>query len=219
MQKTSKNAARGEHRIQVAEVRLANRLRQLRLDKGLTLVKLAESAGTSQAFLSRVENHKVSLTIAGLERLAQALGVPMATFFEDDERAMPITISHRENRPQTRLRGPKSFLAEFLAADKTGKLMEPMIVDLASARLPMPLKAHPGDEFDYVLEGECELFYGKDVMTLREGDSVYYDSTVPHAARAVADKPCRLLVVVASRDYLFHGDLSKLLNEETHGRS
>src|SRR5688500_15739548 len=54
-----------------AEIKLANRLRQLRQDKQLTLKDLATAAGMSQAYLSRVENHKVSLTIAGLEQLAE----------------------------------------------------------------------------------------------------------------------------------------------------
>jgi quercetin dioxygenase-like cupin family protein len=75
----------------------------------------------------------------------------------------------------------------------------------------MPLKSHSGEEFNYVLEGECLLIYGDDRIHLREGDCVYYDASIPHAAHAIKGSPSRLLVVVSSRDYLFHGDLSRLL--------
>ena len=75
----------------------------------------------------------------------------------------------------------------------------------------MPRRTHAGD---YVLKGECDLLYGKDTIRLRTGDAVYYDATVPHAARMVKGKSCRLLAVVASRDYLFHGDLTRLLSED-----
>jgi quercetin dioxygenase-like cupin family protein len=99
----------------------------------------------------------------------------------------------------------------MLAADKGGKLMEPIVLDLRTATEPMPLKTHAGEEFNYVISGECMLLYGDNQIHLREGDSVYYDSSIPHAAHAIKGRPCRMLAIVSSRDYLFHGDLSRLL--------
>jgi transcriptional regulator with XRE-family HTH domain len=194
-----------------AEIKLANRLRQLRQDKQLTLKEVATSAGMSPAYLSRVENHKVSLTIAGLEQLAEALDVPMAIFFDEDSRNVPITHTPAGQGECRRFRGPSGFVFEMLAAAKKGKLMEPLIVDLGTASQPMPLKAHSGEEFNYVLSGECLLLYGDNQLHLREGDAVYYDASIPHAARAIKRRPCKLLAVISSRDYLFHGDLSRLL--------
>jgi transcriptional regulator with XRE-family HTH domain len=203
---------------QSAEIRIAERLRRLRMDKNLTLAELARIAGMSQAYLSRVENHKASLTIVGLEQVSAALGVPIGVFFEEDNRSLPIVVCRRGQGPRRHFRGPAGFEFEMLAAAKAGKLMEPLIVDLATARTPMPLKSHTGDEFNYVLDGQCVLIYGDNEIVLRAGDSVYYDAAVPHAARCVQRRPCRLLVVVGSRDYLFHGDLSRLLNGGSGGR-
>ena len=194
-----------------AEIKLANRLRQLRQDKQLTLKDLATAAGMSQAYLSRVENHKVSLTIAGLEQLAEALDVPMAIFFDEDSRQVPITHTPDGHGERRRFRGPSGFVFEMLAAAKKGKLMEPLIVDVRTASQPMPLKAHSGEEFNYVLSGECQLLYGDNQIHLREGDAVYYDASIPHAARAIKGRSCKLLAIISSRDYLFHGDLSRLL--------
>lgn len=198
-----------------AEIQLANRLRKLRKEKHLTLEQLATSAGMSQAYLSRVENHKVSLTIAGLEQLAAALDVPMAVFFEEDGRNLPIAHCLAGQGERRRFRGPDGFLFEMLAAAKKGKLMEPLIIEPQTARQPMPLQAHSGEEFNYVLSGECMLLYGDNRIHLREGDSAYYDASVPHAAHAIKGRPCKLLAVVSSRDYLFHGDLSRLLKGAT----
>jgi transcriptional regulator with XRE-family HTH domain len=194
-----------------AEVRVAARMRRLRTDKGMTLADLAERSGISSPFLSRVENHKASLTIAGLERVAAALGVPMSVFFEADELSQPIVICRSGTGRRTRLRGPNGLLLEMLAADKRGKLMEPLLVDLETAS-DVTTKSHPGEEFNFVLSGECELTFGDQTIRLLAGDSVYYDASVPHAARVPAGLRCRLLSIVASRDYLFHGDLTRLLN-------
>ena len=64
------------------------------------------------------------------------------------------------------------------------------------------------------MKGEMDLVYGNETIRLKEGDSCYYDATIPHGARAAKGHTCRILVVVASRDYLFHGDLTRLLNEK-----
>ncbi len=202
---------RSPHRPKSAEIKLASRLRQLRKEKHLTLEQLAMSAGMSQAYLSRVENHKVSLTIAGLEQLAAALNVPMAVFFDDDGRNVPILHCLAGQGERRRFRGPDSFVFEMLAAAKKGKLMEPLIIDPQTARQPMPLQAHSGEEFNYVLSGECMLLHGDNQIRMRTGDSAYYDASVPHAAHAIKGRPCKLLAVVSSREYLFHGDLSRLL--------
>ena len=203
--------------VPTAEVRIADRLRQLRTDKGLTLRQLASAAGISQAFLSRVENHKVSLTIAGLEQLAGVLGVPLATFFEEDKRTLPIALCRAGKGSKGRLRGPKGFPYEMLASAKRGKLMEPLLLDVGHLGIVPPLKSHPGEEFNFVVEGECTLLYGKERIHLRTGDAAYYDASVPHTTHAIKGKPCKLLAVVASRDYLFHGDLSRLMNEPANG--
>jgi transcriptional regulator with XRE-family HTH domain len=198
-----------------AEIRLANRLRQIRLDRRSTLEQLASAAGMSQAYLSRVENHKASITIAGLERLASALGVPLSALFDQDDRTLPISICRAGSGPKKRFRSREGLLFEMLAAEKAGKLMEPLVVNLSARKSATPPKSHSGEEFNYVLEGECVLLYGDNRIRLREGDSAYYDASTPHSAHAAKGRPCRLIAVVGSRDYVFHGDLSKLLNGES----
>ena len=54
---------------------------------------------------------------------------------------------------------------------------------------------HKGQEFNYVLKGTILLNYGKNEITLNEGDSVYFDSTVPHFQNAVTDEAVFLTVI------------------------
>jgi transcriptional regulator with XRE-family HTH domain len=202
----SKNSA-----PQTAEVRAANRLRQLRLDKGLTLTQLAKMAGLSQAFLSRVENHKLSIPISGLERVARCLEVSISAFFEEAKEAAPIVLCRKGQGLRKNFRGSQRMVLQLLAAFKSGKLMEPVLTEIPTFRNPVKPISHAGEEFDYLIRGEVDFLYGKQVIRLREGDSVYYDATVPHAVRAIKGRRGLLLVVVASKDYLFHGDITKLL--------
>jgi len=197
--------------LQTAEVRVANRLRQLRIDKGLTLSELATSAGLSQAFLSRIENHKLSIPISGLEKLAQVLNVPIRTFFEEAQEIAPIVLCRKGKGVRKHFREPQSLIFELLAVSKPGKLMEPMLLDIPHATEPLKLISHPGDEFNYVVEGELYFLYGKQKILLKKGDSVYYDATIPHAMRSIPHRRGVILSVIASKDYLFHGDLTNFL--------
>ena len=202
-------------RLGAAEMGVSSRLKQLRLEKGLTLAQLASAVGFSTAFLSRVENHKMSIPIVSLEKLAAALGVSISSFFEDESDRILISLCRKGEGRKARLRGPRGSIFEILVQAKKGKLMEPFIfnVPIGTASTPKP---HSGEEFNYIVEGECELIYGQAIIRMRTGDSVYYDASVPHTSRALGGVPCRMLVVVVSREYLFHGDLSRLLNEKGH---
>jgi quercetin dioxygenase-like cupin family protein len=66
-----------------------------------------------------------------------------------------------------------------LAADKSSRHMEPFIVDMEHDE-DQPKSSHEGEEFIYVLEGTIKVEYGKDNYTVNQGDSIYYDSIVPH---------------------------------------
>jgi len=131
----------------LVEVRVADRLAALRREQGLTLKQLAENCGLSDAYLSRVENHKAAVNIANLSMIALALGLPIAVFFEDNVSERPISVCRKHKGQKVRLRSRTGLFLEMLAAEKKGKLMEPFIVDLASATEKQDARSHPGDEF------------------------------------------------------------------------
>lgn len=185
-------------------------MRALREQQGLTLSALAEAAGLSLAYLSRVENNRAALTLHNLALVAEALGVPMASFFESKDEYLPFVVCRAGEGKMQKVTGRPALTMELVAAAKRGKLMEPMIVEVHPERKSEGQRAHPGQEFNLVLSGTCQFTYGRETIALREGDSVYYDASVPHSVQATGGT-CRLVAIVTSRDYLFHGDVSKLL--------
>jgi len=196
-----------------AEINVARRLAALRAENGLTLRALAERTGLSDAYLNRVERQKTPINIANLEKVALALGVSLASFFESNDAQAPLIVTRAGEGEKARFRGRKGFRVELLAQAKKGKLMEPILVDLASASTVVPLQSHPGQEFNFVLEGRCVFRFGKESINLAAGDSVFFDASVPHVCRAQGKSPARILAVVASADYPLHGNISVLLDD------
>lgn len=197
----------------VAEIKVARRMAALRQESKLTLREVAERSGISAAYLNRVERQKTPINIANLEKVAGAFGVPLASFFEADNASRPLVITRAGTGKKVRFRGRNGNRVEFLAELKRGKLMEPLLVDLSSARGVVPLRAHPGQEFNYIVEGRCMFIYGKEHAELGPGDAVYFDATVPHVTRALGDGPAYMIAVVASPDYPLHGNISVLLDD------
>lgn len=197
-----------------AELRIAQRIAALRKESNLTLREVAARTGLSDSYLNRVERQKTPINIANLEKVAAAFGVPLGSFFEADRARRPLVLTRAGKGRRVRFRGRDGFRVELLAEEKKAKLMEPLLVDVASARTAVPLQSHPGQEFNYVIEGRCVFFFGKDRMELETGDAVYFDATVPHVCRALGKGASRILAVVASADYPLHGNIAVLLDDQ-----
>jgi transcriptional regulator with XRE-family HTH domain len=87
-----------------------------------------------------------------------------------------------------------------LAADKGGRHMEPFIVDI-EGDAEQDKSTHEGEEFIHVLSGKLSLEYGMDHHVLEAGDSVYYDSIVPHRVLSADQQPLRILAVIYTPVY------------------
>jgi quercetin dioxygenase-like cupin family protein len=84
-----------------------------------------------------------------------------------------------------------------MGAGKRDRHMEPFLIDVKprSGEAP-PLSAHEGEEFIYVLSGAIQINYGKTTYELNAGESIYYDSVVPHDVRAKNKETARILAVI-----------------------
>ena len=197
-----------------AEILVAQRITALRTESRLTLRDLAAKTGLSDSYLNRVERQKTPINIANLEKVAAAFGVSLSSLFETDAARQPLVVNRAGTARKVRFRGRGGFLVELLADAKKGKLMEPLLVDLASAKDTVPPQSHSGQEFNFVLEGRCEFVFGRQRLELGVGDAIYFDASVSHVCRALDKGPARILAVVASPNYPLHGNIAVLLDEQ-----
>jgi quercetin dioxygenase-like cupin family protein len=132
-------------------------------------------------------------------KLARALGVRLGSFLDDQEELGPVVTRAGESRPTVRFAGTaKAGALDFrsLAAGKGGRHMEPFLIEVLTGSEEAELSSHEGEEFIYVLSGSVEVAYGTERRELAEGDSIYYDSIVPHRVAASGPSPARILAVV-----------------------
>ncbi len=183
---------------------IGRKIRSIRQSKGLTLEDISKRTGLSKALISRVENEQVSPPIATLLRIASALKVDISHFFSDEAFPQRVTVvRHHEvsvSRDSMIIEGKDAgYSYELLAFKKDDKHMEPFIVKFdLKERTEVPMQQHKGEEFLHLLEGKLEFFTNEETIVLEQGDSIYFDSGLPHGYRGLGDKPPKALVVVYS---------------------
>jgi transcriptional regulator with XRE-family HTH domain len=178
------------------------KLTQIRESRKLDTAQLAERSELPEELIQRIESGDLIPSLTPLIKIGRALGVRLGTFLDDVENLGPIINRKGQLAKAVRFAGKsKASSGELdfyaLALDKSGRHMEPFLIDLLPATdHEFPLSTHEGEEFMYVLNGEIEIDYGKDQHRLQEGDSIYLDSIVPHHVHAFGNAPARILAVV-----------------------
>lgn len=179
------------------------KIQGIRESKNLTLEEVAERAGLTTEQVTRIENNTDFPSLAPLIKIARVLGVRLGTFLDDQTELGPVvcrkaerdddSISFSNNATKAR----KHMEYHSLSKEKSGRHMEPFVIDIASSEgVDFVLSTHEGEEFIYVLDGVVEINYGKDTYILEEGDSIYYDSIVAHHVHAGHGETARILGVV-----------------------
>jgi len=178
---------------------IAQRVREYRLQLGLTVGQLAQLSGLSKGMLSKMENAQASPSLATLARLSGALSVPITAFFRglDEERdvlfvkaGQGLEVMHKGSRAGHRyqmlgsMRGPQ-------------KRMEPLLVTLMERSEVFPAYQHPGTELIYMLAGKMEYSYGTATYLLEPGDALQFNGEVTHGPSQLETLPIQFLSVKA----------------------
>jgi transcriptional regulator with XRE-family HTH domain len=182
----------------IAEKRIGERIKRLRLKKSMGLVELGKHTGLSASFLSQLETGRVVPTLRNLSRIAMVFSKDLSYFFDTEPSA--IFRIHRRNErvrlPQTGVTSPTYFF-ESLAYMVPDRHMDPYFAEFMPLAKDMEPKAHmhPGFEFLYMLEGELEIHHGDQLSTLEAGDAVYFDASTPHSYHCAGKRPANAIIV------------------------
>jgi transcriptional regulator with XRE-family HTH domain len=187
---------------EVKKLKLGEKVRELRLKRQQTLRQVAETTGLSIPLLSQVENNAVSPPVATLLRIAKALEVGISYFFREEEsreRAVVVRKDERKKtfRPIQAQHGDSGYKYEALAYTKNSKHMEPFLVEFEPKKKEaVSYLRHRGEEFIFLFRGRLAFHYDQQEIILDPGDSLYFESDVPHGFRALRGRKAQAIVVV-----------------------
>ena len=182
---------------------IATRIKELREIMGFSVNFMAEKTNVEESKYFLYESGKVDIPFSFIHKCALAFGVEMTELLEGSSAKLTTYTVTRKGKGQETAKEDGIDIAN-LAPKFKDKLAEPYYVTYEYSanqqNKPIHLTTHSGQEFDLVLSGKLKVQVGNHTEVLEEGDSIYYNSSVPHGMIAVDGKDCTFVAVVMSGD-------------------
>jgi mannose-6-phosphate isomerase-like protein (cupin superfamily) len=124
---------------------------------------------------------------------------------EEESKDKAVVVRKNERKKAFRRRyaqhGEGGYTYEALAYTRNAKHMEPFLVEFEpKQKEELTFLNHRGEEFLFLFRGRLAFHYDQDEIVLDSGDSLYFDSGVPHAFRALRGKKAQGIVIVYSEE-------------------
>ncbi len=182
----------------IAEKRIGERIKYLRLKKSMGLVELGRHTGLSASFLSQLETGRVVPTLRNLARIAMVFSKDLSYFFDPEPQTL-FRVHRRKERvrlPQTGVDDP-SYFFESLGYLVPDRQLDPYFAEFLPRKEGIVPRAHQhvGCEFLYLLSGVLDVRHGEVTHRVEAGDAVYFDANTIHSYVCVGDKPANALIV------------------------
>jgi transcriptional regulator with XRE-family HTH domain len=177
-------AAEEELTLDDAPIRLGTQLRHARLVKNLRLKDVADRSGYSESMISKIENNKATPSLNTLHRIAQVLGTSLGALLNENP-GKPNVVMTQQQRPvipELAVGGMPSdgTEAEVMIPLGASALLQAFIIRVRPGGSSDGLRTHEGEEVGFIRQGELLLTVAGTSYHLKEGDSFFFPSTLPH---------------------------------------
>lgn len=176
---------------------IANRLRGLREVLELSAQEVAESCHLRVEEYMALESGESDISVNVLQTIARRYGISLDVLMFGEEPKMNAYFITRAGAGVS-VERRKAYKYEALASGFRDRKADPFIVTVepAPADAPMHLNSHEGQEMNYVLEGRLLLSLNGKELVLNVGDSLYFDSSLPHGMKALDGRTVRFLAII-----------------------
>lgn len=176
---------------------IANRIKELRDIYGISVQEMAKTLNIPESTYADYESGTVDIPVGILYQLAQKFNLELSALLTGEEPRLHTYSLTRSGRGVS-VERRKEYKYQSLASNFIHKKAEPFLVTVEPdpSDAPIHLNSHPGQEFDYVLEGNLQVMLGGREITLNPGDSLFYDSSVQHGMKALNGRTVKFLAVI-----------------------
>jgi transcriptional regulator with XRE-family HTH domain len=190
----------------IAEKRIGERIKHLRLKKSMGLVELGRHTGLSASFLSQLETGRVVPTLRNLARIAMVFSKDLSYFFDPEPQTL-FRVHRRDERvrlPQTGADDP-SYFFESLGYLVPDRQLDPYFAEFLPEKEGRAPRAHQhaGCEFLYLLSGTLDVRHGEATHHVEAGDAIYFDANTIHSYVCTSKTPATAVIVTLQHPLMF----------------
>ncbi len=177
---------------------IASRIKELREICGYSVENTAKLLGIDKEKYLGYEENGEDIPISVIYKLANEFKVDFSEILTGNSPKLNTFCAIKKGKGINVDRYP-GYHFESLGYKFKSRFMEPMLVTVAPDNKDHKLVVHDGQEFNYVLEGTILVEFGDESVILNEGDSIYFDSTLPHGQQALNGKEAKFLTIIAEK--------------------
>lgn len=176
---------------------LAARVRELRELSNVSVESMASGLEIPQSLYEEYESGKTDIPVGVLTKMAHNFNVELTTLITGEEPRLHTYSLTRKDKGAS-VERQKAYKYQSLAYNFIHKKAEPFLVTVEPGPegASVNLNSHPGQEFNYVLEGSLMIVIGGNELILNEGDSLFFDSNTSHGMKALNGKAAKFLAIV-----------------------
>jgi len=179
-------------------MKIGKKLKMLRKDRKMTLKELSEKSGVAIATLSRMEHDIMTGTLESHMNICKTLGVSLADFYRELESEYKTISFIKQKEKHEAFVHPKKSSIEMLTTRIMDKKMMPVLIRIKKGGQTHKEENKPGTEkFIYMLEGRITAKIGGTEYKLNDGDTLYFDGSLPHIFNN-NEKKDAVLICIAS---------------------
>jgi len=168
------------------------KMKQLRQMRKISFESLANKTGLSQRYLKDIEEVRIIPPVAAVIQISKALSVDSGSFLSAEEQE-----AKERSKKESFYKRTQAYSYKTLTPDAETKHMKAFLVTIDPRQdHRMVDYRHEGEEFIYVLRGEVEVRVGENQNHLKKGETLHFDSGIPHKLRNLGDEEAKLLVVL-----------------------
>lgn len=154
---------------------IGHKIKQLRVQKGLTLEELASRSELTKGFLSQMERNLTSPSIATLNDIVEALGTTLSEFFKEEKQEKIVF-----HKADFFVDEKDSCTVHWIVPNTQKNEMEPILIELPQGGESFQMNPHSGEEFGFVLEGSIILDCQSESYPVHKGETFYLSGTTSH---------------------------------------
>ncbi len=176
---------------------IAERIKELREISGVSCETLSNELSIPGDLLAQYESGNIDIPVGFLSKFAHRFNVELSALFSGENPRLHVYSIVRKGKGLN-IERRKQYKYENLAYNFINKKAEPFIVTIepSSGQTQMEFNSHPGQEFNYVIQGSMKIVIDGHEIILNEGDSIYYDSNYSHAMKALNNTTVKMLAII-----------------------
>jgi len=175
---------------------IADRLREMREVLEIATDDAATTCAVTTEQYLNYESGEIDIPVSILHRMAQKYNFNLSSLLTGEEPLMhSYTLTRKDNGLSVDRQ--KAYKYQALAGNFQNRKADPFVVSVdPKENANVSFNTHPGQEFNYLIEGKLKIFIGSKEMILEPGDSIYFDSGIPHGMLAMENKPAKFLAII-----------------------